>query len=128
MRWLALLFLLPLPAMAETWTGAAHVVDGDTVYVDQTRLRLLSMDAFETAQNCQRDGKNYACGLEATLALIGLIRDRPVTCVGEKRDRYGRPLVVCRIGEAGKWSGRGGPCPSTIPNIGQIRIALRRPV
>ena len=99
MRWLILLLMISCPALAETWSGSAHVVDGDTIYIGQTRLRLLSMDAFETAQNCEKDGKDYACGLEATLALIALIRDRPVTCTGDKRDRYNRPLVVCRIGD-----------------------------
>ena len=100
MRWLPiLLLLLPIPALAETWTGTAHVVDGDTIYVDQTRLRLLSMDAFESAQTCSRDGQEYNCGTEATRALIGLIGDRPVSCTGDKRDRYRRPLVHCWIGD-----------------------------
>jgi endonuclease YncB( thermonuclease family) len=99
MRWLLILLLLPIPALAETWSGSAHVVDGDTLYVNQTRLRLLSMDAFESAQNCQQNEREYQCGTEATRALIGLIRGRPVNCVGDQRDRYKRPLVVCRIGD-----------------------------
>lgn len=99
MRWLVLFALLSSPALAETWTGSAHVVDGDTIYVDQARLRLLSMDAFETAQNCEKGGKDYACGLEATLALITLTKNQKVTCEGNKRDRYDRPLVHCRIGD-----------------------------
>ncbi len=99
MRWLFLLLLIPCPALAQTWTGTAHVVDGDTIYVDQTRLRLLSMDAFESAQTCERDGREYQCGIEATRALIGLTRGRPVTCAGNQTDRYKRPLVVCRIGD-----------------------------
>lgn len=97
-RWLALLLLIPLPALAETWTGSAHVVDGDTIYVDQTRLRLLSIDAFESAQSCTRDGRSYPCGEEATRALLGLIGQRPVRCEGNQRDRYKRPLVRCWIG------------------------------
>lgn len=99
MRWLLLFLLIHGPALAETWSGAAHVVDGDTVYVDQTRLRLLSMDAFESAQTCQRDGHEYQCGVESTRALIGLISGRPVRCVGDQRDRYRRPLVHCWIAD-----------------------------
>lgn len=98
MRWLILLLLIPFPALAETWSGSAHVVDGDTIYVDQTRLRLLSMDAFESAQTCTRDGHQYACGEEATRALINLIGQRPVRCEGSQRDRYHRPLVHCWVG------------------------------
>lgn len=99
MRWLLLLVLLPFPALAETWTGPVRVVDGDTLYIGQTRLRLLNVDAFETAQNCQRDGKDYACGLEATVALSEMIRGKQVRCEGDKRDRYQRPLVHCWIGD-----------------------------
>ena len=54
-RWLSLMFLIPSVAAAETWVGSAHVVDGDTIYVDQVRLRLMSIDAFETDQTCMRD-------------------------------------------------------------------------
>jgi len=63
-RWslLILLVLIPQPALAETWSGPAYVVDGDTVHIGQTRQRLLSMDAFEAAQNCERDGRDYPCG------------------------------------------------------------------
>lgn len=99
MRWLSLLLLLPLPALAQTYTGRPHVVDGDTVIIDQTRLRLLSMDAFESAQTCTRNGAQYPCGEESTRALIRLIDQREVRCEGDRRDRYGRPLVVCRVGD-----------------------------
>lgn len=85
-------------AGAETWIGSAHVVDGDTIYVNQSRLRLRSMDAFESGQTCRRDGASYACGEEATRALISLIGQRDVRCEGTQRDRYDRPLVHCWIG------------------------------
>lgn len=99
MRWLLLLILLPGSAWAETWTGMAHVVDGDTIYVDQTRLRLLGTDSFESAQTCMRNDQQYACGTEATRALIGIIQNRPVRCEGSQRDRYKRPLVRCWVGD-----------------------------
>lgn len=99
MRWLALLLLIPIPALAQTWTGVPRVVDGDTIAISGTRLRLLSMDAFETTQACQRDGQRYSCGAEATRALVGLIGQQEVRCKGDRQDRYGRPLVHCWIGE-----------------------------
>lgn len=99
MRWLTLFLLLPVSALAQTWIGSAHVVDGDTIYVNQIRLRLLSMDAFESAQTCSREGVKYPCGGEATRALIRLIGQKEVRCEGDKRDRYNRPLVHCRVGD-----------------------------
>jgi endonuclease YncB( thermonuclease family) len=98
MRWLLLLAFLPFPALAETRTGSAYVIDGDTIAIDKARLRLLNMDAFEAAQNCQKSGKSYSCEFEATLALADMVRGKQVRCEGDKRDRYGRPLVHCWIG------------------------------
>ena len=98
-RLLVLLLLLPsLPAMAATWTGNAHVVDGDTLKMDGTRLRLLAMDAFETRQTCERGGTTYGCGVEATNTMVSMTQDQQVSCSGRKHDRYRRPLVHCHAG------------------------------
>jgi endonuclease YncB( thermonuclease family) len=97
MRWFILLLLIPFPAQAEEWHGQVRIVDGDTIAIDRTRLRLLSMDAFESAQTCARDEHDYPCGSEATRALIGLIDQREVRCIGDRRDRYQRPLVHCFV-------------------------------
>ena len=106
MRWLLLLWLLDLTAVSPTlvnddsWIGRAEIVDGDTIRINGSRLRLLDIDAFEMAQNCQdAEGRDYACGLEAMLALDGLIKTQDVRCYGRKRDRYRRPLVKCWVGQ-----------------------------
>ncbi len=62
MRWLILFLLLPSLAFAETWSGHPRIVDGDTIALEQGRVRLLNIDAFETSQNCLRDGTEYGCG------------------------------------------------------------------
>lgn len=99
MRWSLLLFLIPLPALAETWIGVPRVIDGDSLVIAGQELRLLNIDAFEREQLCTRDGHEYRCGVDSTFALIGLIRDREVTCEGRIRDQYGRVLAKCRIGD-----------------------------
>lgn len=73
------------------------MVDGDTINVDQTRLRLLSMDAFEIDQTCTRGNREYRCGEESTRTLIKLIGQRQVHCEGGQLDRYKRPLVRCTV-------------------------------
>ena len=95
-RLLIALLLLPLPSLAETLSGSARVIDGDTLRIADARLRLRAMDAFETRQTCERDGRAYACGREATRAMVQLTRERDVECSGSKRDRYRRLLVRCR--------------------------------
>jgi endonuclease YncB( thermonuclease family) len=98
MRWLILFLLIPSAALADSWSGTAQIVDGDTIWIDGVRLRLNDIDAFESAQICSRDGHEYECGSRATEALRGMIAGQPVHCHGLTRDRYRRPLVVCYAG------------------------------
>ena len=46
-----LLLLLSLPAHADV-TGKARVVDGDTLHINQTKIRLHGIDAPEMKQIC----------------------------------------------------------------------------
>ena len=93
------LILISTPAWAQTRTGPAVVVDGDTLFVAGVHVRLLNMDAFESDQTCTRDGKEYPCGTSATLTMIGLISENEIRCEGDKRDRYNQPLVHCWVGD-----------------------------
>jgi endonuclease YncB( thermonuclease family) len=77
--------------------GEVHVVDGDTLRMGQTALRLKGMDAPEMKQSCQREGGPYPCGRVARDALIDLVRNRPVQCRIDGRDRYGRSLARCLV-------------------------------
>lgn len=79
-------------------TGAVTVNDGDTLTIAGERIRLLGIDAPEFSQTCMRAGQSYACGRNARDALRALIKDRPVTCEGWRRDRFGRLLAACKAG------------------------------
>ena len=83
-----------------TVSGAARVVDGDTLEVRGTRVRLHGIDAPESKQRCRAGGRTWSCGREATRALIQRIGARPVACEARDRDRYGRVVAVCRVGGA----------------------------
>jgi endonuclease YncB( thermonuclease family) len=78
--------------------GQARVVDGDTLALDGRRIRLRGIDAFERDQTCRRDGRDYACGTEASRALAALAASATVACSGRTADRYGRLLAVCEAG------------------------------
>lgn len=98
---LALLALLLAsgPALSETVTGQARVIDGDTVEIAGTTVRLLGIDAPESGQSCKAaDGKSYLCGTAATDRLRALAAGKPVECTGAERDAYGRLLGTCRVG------------------------------
>ena len=81
-----------------TVAGPARVVDGDTLEVRGTRVRLHGIDAPETKQQCRAGGRLWACGREATRALARYIGSRTVSCEERDRDRYGRVVAVCHSG------------------------------
>lgn len=80
-------------------SGSFYAIDGDTLDQAGARLRLLGIDAPESRQQCERNGADWPCGLEARAALVKLLGRGPVECRGSRYDRYGRLLVVCRAGE-----------------------------
>lgn len=82
-----------------TSEGRATVHDGDTITVGGERLRLRGMDAFEIGQQCRRGTEAYDCGRTARLALDELVARRSVTCAVSGRDRYGRGLAECTVGD-----------------------------
>ena len=89
------LFLLT-QAHAETITGRASVIDGDTLEIAGKRIRLHGVDAPESSQTCTDSrGVKYRCGQRAAFALADKIGSRPVSCSARDTDRYGRIVAVC---------------------------------
>lgn len=92
----ALAAFSPVPASAEGITGRASVIDGDTIEIHGTRIRLFAIDAVESHQSCTTfTEQRWPCGRKSALALADLIGTRPVTCVPLDRDRYGRIVARC---------------------------------
>jgi endonuclease YncB( thermonuclease family) len=94
---IALAIFLPHVAQAETVTGTARIVDGDTIEIKDQKIRLWGIDAPEPAQRCTEGGTPYPCGLDASRALAKLIGRKPVTCTRRDTDRYGRMVAVCSV-------------------------------
>ena len=80
--------------------GLAKVVDGDTLVINGTRVRLEGIDAPEAGQTCKRRLLgSWACGTEATGALARVVQDKQVRCEPRGLDKYGRTLGVCFLGQ-----------------------------
>lgn len=95
-----LLVAVYLPSNARrSYSGPAHVIDGDSLVVGQVETRLIGIDAPELGQMCLLDRKPWRCGEAAKAALHGMIAGHNVTCEGEGRDQYDRVLAVCSIGD-----------------------------
>lgn len=106
-KWMAVsAALLAVPAAAESLSGRATVVDGDTLKLSGEVIRLHGIDAPESGQRCARsNGGTWDCGKWARKQLTQLVGSGPVTCAGQERDRYGRLVAKCMrdgvdIGEA----------------------------
>lgn len=91
----AFLGTVPSTSVAADISGTAKVVDGDTIDVGTTRVRLWGIDAPESKQMCNRSGSEWACGREAAVALSDWIGQKPVRCEERARDRYGRTVALC---------------------------------
>jgi len=88
------------PAASDRLTGAARVIDGDTLDVGGVRVRLHGLDAFERGQTCDLPEGPWACGAAATAALSDTAEGRSLDCTVIDTDRYGRQVARCvRNGE-----------------------------
>jgi endonuclease YncB( thermonuclease family) len=84
---------------AQTLSGVASVIDGDTLEVHGQRIRLHGMDAPESRQLCRKpEGGFWRCGQQAALALSDRIGRGAVSCAWKDKDRYGRIVAVCHKG------------------------------
>ena len=83
----------PAPASKATdlnaFTGKVYVIDGDTITVGPSRVRLFGMDAPETDQRGGAAAKSH---------LIGLAGGREVRVEPKAVDRYGRIVGQVRLG------------------------------
>ena len=102
---------IALSAAAWAWpvradlSGWAEAIDGDTIVVAGTRIRLFGIDAPEHAQSCQDEGELWGCNGLAKWRLEDRISGRTVACEERDRDRYGRIVALCRVDgeDLGAW-------------------------
>jgi endonuclease YncB( thermonuclease family) len=84
--------------------GEAEVTDGDTIIINDIRIRFTGSDApesyfFGKTQTClDGKGREWECGNAATQKLKELINNQTVRCTDEGQDRYGRTLGICYVG------------------------------
>ncbi len=91
------LILVAAAAVAAVWLnpdgeiiGPARVMDGDSITIHETIIRLEGIDAPEG---------NQAHGTEAARALRVLIGRRDVRCITSGSDQYDRELATCYVGQ-----------------------------
>ena len=100
-------------------SGVAKVIDGDTIRIENKKIRLFGIDAPEKKQKCRKPwltilfltfNKDYPCGEISTLKLKQKINDKFVTCKSTNLDRYKRLIAECFKNKTNinKWMVRNG--------------------
>ena len=104
LNFLVLVLFLFLNASADI-IGEAKITDGDTIIINDIRIRFTGSDApesyfFGKTQTClDGKGREWECGNAATQKLKELINNQAVRCTDEGQDRYGRTLGICYVGD-----------------------------
>ncbi len=87
-----------VPALSADLIGQASIIDGDTLEIHGTRIRLWGIDAPESSQLCRNDESlQYRCGAKAANELDAFIARRPVDCSPVNLDQYRRTVARCSI-------------------------------
>lgn len=84
-------------ATPATLTGAtARAIDGDSLKLGSSEIRLSGIDAPELRQSCTRaDGSSWPCGKEAKQALAVFLQEGDIVCTGAVHDKFARILAQC---------------------------------
>ena len=90
-----ILISLSTVSFGKTIFGKANVIDGDTIHINNDKIRLHAIDAPETNQTCNKKSKVWNCGLESTKFLKELIGNNKIECITKGKDRYNRFIGVC---------------------------------
>jgi endonuclease YncB( thermonuclease family) len=95
------------PAVAaQDITGTIRVLDGDSLSVGSTDVRLFAVDAPELGQTCDAPGRVaggggvWACGDWAAAQVRAAYAGQRATCRVLDIDRYGRAVSRCAVGGA----------------------------
>ena len=110
---LILIFLICSVSFSEetnNFFGKAEVIDGDTVRIKETKIRLFGIDAPEKKQFCKKDylnififafKKKYPCGQISRQKLKKFLNNQIIHCkVKDEKDRYKRYLGICYKGNS----------------------------
>ncbi len=76
--------------------ATARAIDGDSLKLGTTEIRLSGIDAPELKQSCERaDGSSWPCGKEAKQALAVFLQEGDIVCTGAVHDKFARTLAIC---------------------------------
>jgi len=97
MKYLVFGVLILSSAVCADTSGTALVIDGDTITISGTKIRLHGIDALEKDQVCRDAGVIWKCGPQAAETLRAWTDTKEVRCVGDEKDKQGISLADCFV-------------------------------
>ena len=92
------MMLVGAAAQAADFTGVARVIDGNTLAIGATKIRLERIDAPETDQICLNEKAiRWNCGIEARDQLAAHIAGREIKCTSNGADALPQKLATCYL-------------------------------
>ena len=73
------------------------VIDGDTIIINNEKIRFSGIDTPELKQTCMKGEQKIFCGISAKMLLIKKIGNKIPKCISEGKDIYKRTLAECFI-------------------------------
>ena len=122
MRTIIIFLIFSTNILAEEIIGIPKIVDGDTIYINNYKIRLEGIDAPEIKQKCKKEKlkissiigytfyEDYYCGEHSKENLEAKVKGSNIKCISFTKDRYKRYLAKCFKGEINlnRWMVRNG--------------------
>ena len=122
MRTIIIFLIFSTNILAQEIIGIPKIVDGDTVYINNYKIRLEGIDAPEMKQKCKKEKlkissiigytfyENYHCGEHSKQSLEAKVKGSNIKCISFTKDRYKRYLARCFKGKINlnQWMVRNG--------------------
>ena len=122
MRTIIIFLMFSTNILAQEIIGIPKIVDGDTVYINNYKIRLEGIDAPEMKQKCKKEKlkissiigytfyEDYYCGKHSKENLEAKVKGSNIKCIFFTKDRYKRYLAKCFKGKINlnQWMVRNG--------------------
>ena len=107
MRIIIIFLLLTSSVLSEEIFGFPNIIDGDTIRIENYKIRLEGIDAPEIKQQCKKEKfkislivgftyyEDYNCGAVSIENLVEKISSSKIKCISSGKDRYKRYLAKC---------------------------------
>ena len=80
-----------------SFADSLRVVDGDTIVLNDEKIRFTGIDTPELKQTCLQGDQEVACGMTAKKLLVEKIGNATPECISEGKDAYKRTLAECFV-------------------------------